>query len=178
VAVSGAALGPVSVAFARAHSLTLTFHETGIPAGHRWCAVVASFEECTVAGKLKFGGLVVGTYSYALVRPAGNLTARLGRSAVPLNGSLDLVRSVTIRVTYLYTYAVTFYVDGGEYFAAWAIHVGGKTFVNPAGPKIVVELGNGTYRFHVLPIRGRTITGGTGSVRVEGVGNHIQIEIT
>ena len=167
VNVSGAALTATVVTFSRTHALTLTFREHGIATGHSWCASVDGYRACTTSGKLKYGGLAAGTYGYAIVKPGTDVSVRLGKTVEPTSGSIALGRSLTLVVTYVYTYFIGF-TEFGLSSGSWSVRMHGVTLSAAAADPIYFWLGNGTYRYHVLPVTGGYWEPSTGRVHLRG----------
>ena len=168
----------VTVSFVKGKAVTLTFAEKGVSSGRSWCASVNDYVQCSSTSKrLKFGDLAEGTYSYAMVEPTQNATMRLGKTAVPLSGTLDVSRSEKLSLAYLYTYGVKF-TETGLASGTWAVTVKGSTETAPAGTAIHFSLPNGTYAFRVGKETGFTCVGSPKPFVVNGAATPVTVTFT
>ena len=160
--------------FAPGPTARLGFSESGLSSGTRWC-VRFLWTDCSSGSTLKTAtpwplsrlNLTPGTYDYAILPLGGrNITATLGTEVLPLSGSLDLVRSETVKVSYVRTFPVRFTETGLPSGTSWSVTVNGRTATNATGGPIVVELPNGSHPYKVGSVPGYT---GSGSPRVAKV---------
>jgi Thermopsin len=174
VTVAGAALARTSISFARARAVSLTIREKGISPGVSWCASLDAYRECTLATKLGFTGLTPGSYAYAIVRPTANTTLRLGRTAEPLSGSIDLSHSRSLVLTHVYVYKIEFH-EAGLSSGNWSLKLNGVVYTVPWFDSLTFFRGNGTYRYHIVPLTGYSASGAPGRAVVRGTGVQVVV---
>ena len=145
-AIAVSATDTIPVAFAKGRTVGLTFHEKGLPRGQSWCVEVNGYEQCAVLPHLTYRNLSLGSYAYSVVSPLGgqNITAKVGKLAIPTTGSLAITKGTRVQLAFVYPYAVTF-TETGLATGTWSITVHRVTEAAPAGSPIVFELGNHTY---------------------------------
>jgi hypothetical protein len=94
--------------------------------------------------------LTPGPFPYSILpSPNQTITAKLRGSPIPLVGVLNLTRTETIRLKYVYPYLVYFNESGLPPGGNWSIVLHGETAVNHTGGTIVFGLPNGTYSYRV-----------------------------
>ena len=168
VTVSGATttLGPL---FVMGSTLTLAFSETGLPTGQSWCAEVDDYQQCSAKTSVDYLNLTPGSYAYAVVSPliGQEITAKVGKSVIPLSGTLTVTKSWTVGLTFAYPYPVTFTEVGLVSGTHWCVKVGKSTECS-YGTSIVFDLENGTYRYAVTVGSGYSLTPMSGMVVVAG----------
>jgi len=92
---------PVTFSFAKGATYALTFSEKGLTKGTNWCVVVAGGKTCTTKTALKTLDLTPGTYAYSILTVSGyTATATIGKTSVPLTGSVTLSKSTTVSVKF------------------------------------------------------------------------------
>ncbi len=160
-----------TVAFSRGKTLTLGWHESGLAGSPHpsWCVELDLLVRCSRTGTSEFRNLTAGAYAYEVLSPrrGENVTAKLGGSALPAAGTLELSRSARIALEFRYPYAVTF-SESGLASGPWTVTVGGATRTNASGGPIAFELANGSYRFRVAPVAGYAISASPRTLRVAG----------
>lgn len=99
VSVSGPT--SVTVTMTKGKTFALHFAETKLPKGTLWCVEVDGDPLCTTKSSLKYTGLAAGPYAYAILPVAGETaTAKVGKTSVPLSGSLAVVKSTKVAVKF------------------------------------------------------------------------------
>jgi parallel beta-helix repeat protein len=162
--------GPTSVdvAFAKGRTPTLTFHEKGLTKGRSWCAAVDLYSLCSTSASVKFRGLTAGTYNYSIATSRGQtVSVKLGKTAEPPSGPIDLTKATTLSVTFAYPYAVTF-TETGLSSGTWSVTIRGVVLSNGSGDPIVFHLGNGSYRYSIGTEIGFSSSGTPRPARVAG----------
>lgn len=143
-------------------SPSLTFQSVGIPTGASWCVKLAGArQECTTMGRLAFGGLVPGNYSYTVRSPAGFLPkhptghVRLGRTGASVG--------VPFRTA---AYLVAFAESGLATGHAWSVTIDGRR-LSGRHAQLSLMLSNGSYVFSTESLPGYT-GGQSGVVTIDG----------
>ncbi len=142
-------------------NLSVTFAETGLPAGTRW--------EVGVNGQLLASGnstlvfsLAPGTYAYQ-VYPLPQFLP-----AAPSSGFFSLSSSnLTIPVVFVPVYALRFQESGLPAGSGWSVTVD-TLAESSTGSEIRVDLPAGPHTFAVGAVRGFTASPGYGSVELTG----------
>jgi len=150
----------VAVAFSSA-PYTVTFSETGLPAGHLWTAVLAGVPETTSNASLNFS-VQDGSYDFS-VPPVAHNTASPSSGTLEVDGA-DVLESVEFTVT---TYTVTFTETGLPTGTDWSVWLNGTTEATASTSLQFSEL-NGSYPFVVEPVAGFSIDPRAGTVNVSG----------
>jgi hypothetical protein len=175
VAVSGATTVPVTIS--KAHTVTLTFREKGVPAGDSWCVSIDGYEQCTTSPRVKYLNLSLGTYDYSVITPAANVTVALGRTSEPTAGSITLSKSASLKVTYVPTYLAVF-TESGSYVGTWTVTIKGVSQSAPTGSPITFRLGNGTYHYSIGAEAGFHASGSPTKLTVSGPGASVSVTFT
>ena len=160
----GLGSGTVSV-IASEHYYEITLTENILPTGTEWKVVLNNGTAYSTTGSsISFLALNNTTYTYTLV--SGN------SSYVGVPGSFTVSDSAAqYPVTFkLVTYTVTIKESGLPSGTKWSVIVGGALY-NSTSDAISVQLINGTYTYHVIGISGYTLSNGTGTVQVHGLGS-------
>jgi hypothetical protein len=160
--VNGSAL-QIDLDFAPIES-TVTFEESGLPAGTHWSVALAGSNRTSNSTTLLFSE-PVGSYGYT-VGPLGGYTT-LGGTAngtVRVNGS-----GATVDVTFGETFLVTFVAHGLPGGTLWGVSLAG-TMATGTSESLPLDLPNGTYPYVLADVPGwRTADGDSrGTVAVEG----------
>jgi YVTN family beta-propeller protein len=143
-----------SLSFTKGASYRVTFDERGLPKGTNWCVSFGA-EVCSSGTSVAFTGLPPGSYPYSVPARAGQtVTAALGKSALPLSGRLTVsTRGLTVTLTFVHPYAVTFVESGLPNGSSWSVKVGSDR-ISSATDSIVFELANGSHGFQIGAISG------------------------
>jgi hypothetical protein len=157
--VAGAAL-PVAVSFTLV-TFTVTFTETGLPAGTTWWANVSGGTSVTSTGTSASGALPNGSYTYTI--------ATTDKSYAAVGGSLTVTGAAAgATVTFvLVTYSVTFTETGLPAGTNWSVTLGATTHYSTTTTITVAEP-NGTYAYTVGSVSGYGPNASSGSVHVAG----------
>ena len=173
----------LTVRFAPGPTVRLGFSESGLSPGTRWC-VRFLWTDCSTGTSLKTAtpwplsrlNLSRGSYAYAILPLGGrNITATVGTAVLPLSGSLDLVRSETVRVSYVRTFPVRFTETGLPPGTSWSVTVDGRTNANGTGGAIVFELPNGSHPYKVGSEPGYTGSGTPRAAQVRGAPASVKV---
>jgi hypothetical protein len=144
---------------------TVTFVETGLPAGTSWSVTVGGTDTITAAGNLTFSEFN-GTHGFT-VPDVNNETANPSVGTVTVAGVAQVV-DITFSATTIPTYTVTFTETGLAPGTQWSVMVGSASESSSNGT-VVFNLPNGTETWTVTAITGYTIEQATGSVQVNGL---------
>lgn len=133
---------------------TVTFKETGLPAGTSWSVTVGATTVSSVTSTIRFS-LPNGTYSFSVANIANYSRTATGTFAVS-----GTPVTITDHFT-LVKYAVTFKETGLPAGTSWSVTVGATTMTSTVAT-IVFHLANGSYTYSVanVPNYSRTATGG------------------
>ncbi|MGD0719243.1 MAG: hypothetical protein ABSA15_06685, partial [Thermoplasmata archaeon] len=159
VTVSGAAR-TVSIQFATA-VYTVTFTETGLPAGASWTVTLNGVAEIGTGTQITFS-MANGTYAYTVSGPHGYSTN-------PSQGSVRVAGSaVSVPIAcQAVTYAIVFTQSGLPSGTSWSVTLGG-VLQTSTGRTIAFTETNGTYTFSVGAIASYTISPTNGTAVVSG----------
>ncbi len=185
--VSPAAAGNITIAgasqlipvrFAHAKTFTLTFLERGLPPNTHWCI---TFSRTTCSG---FNGISVldlspGTYPYSIGGLVGQaISAKEGRTPISLAGYLVVKdHSVTVTLTYVYNYTVTFQESGLPSGTSWSVRLDGVKLQSDSAA-LATELSNGSYRLSIAKVKGFRTTGAPREIVVDGASVTVEIVFT
>ena len=165
---------PLTRALAEAN-LTVTFKETGLPAGATWGVDFGTLGGTnTTASSLGVftGAAAWATYNYSVYAPAGWIPSPL-HASITTDGT---VQTVTIDFTQV-TYSTTFTEAGLATGVGWSVDVAGTTYTG-TGATITVALGNGTYNYTVPAIAGYSVAPATGAVTVTASPQSVAVTFT
>jgi YVTN family beta-propeller protein len=167
VEISGTTQATVS--FSRGATYLLQLTERGLPTGQPWCVEVDYLQRCTTTSSLRYLNLTPGSYPYVVVSPVSgqSITARVGTTFYPLNGSLALSRSETLALSFVYRYPVTFTETGLLSGTSWSVTVRGVE-LSSTGTTIRFDETNGTYGYSIAAIPGLQSVASPRPVRVHG----------
>jgi hypothetical protein len=142
-------------------TLSVTFSETGLPAGKTWLVALNGSVMTATTGSIVFGE-VNGTYPYLISGPAGfRVTGVAPSGTVTVAGS-----SVTVTFTFTKgpTYAIHFGEAGLPKGESWCVTVAGLERCSTTPSLVYLDLTPGSYNYAVLPMPGQTITARMGGV--------------
>lgn len=174
--------GPASVALQFQPIYTLTFEESGLPAGTLWSVRLNSTSSSEVnrstGASLSFSLNATGPYSYLYGSVAGFTVPSFG-------GTLIVSGSNTISTTFSVGYEVAFQPSGGSALLErapiadldWSVSISGGSFSSPLGDPIDVWLANGSYPFAVVPPAGYGAISPSGTVLVDGRASAVTVPI-
>jgi YVTN family beta-propeller protein len=162
--------------FTRGPTYSITFHETGLPQGARWCVTIGS-TACSSGRSLAFADLSPGTYPYSVNSTPGQVVfARSSGGSIPTSGELLVgSASVSVALRFEYPYLVTFFETGLTNGTSWSVTVGSRLY-SSTNQSIVAYLPNGSYAFRVSPVGGYTKT--TSVPRVVVLGGPTAVTVT
>jgi len=163
------------VVFLRGSTGSISFHESGLGSGSRWCATIGAMI-CTTSTRVVVPDLTPGTYNYSVSGVSGLTTiVREGKSVLGSSGSIALAHSASLKVEY--TYSVTFRETGLTGTFSWKMTVGSSS-VTSTTSTITLYIENGTYGFHVGKIKGEVASPASGSIKVAGGPLTVNIKFT
>jgi len=175
VSVSGTTVLPAS--FEKGTTLQLMFTERGLARDQTWCVALDNATSCSTGTNQRFGnltptGLGSGTYAeytYRIASPlvGQGISARIGPTGVPDNGTLNISASVTIAYKFVYGYLVVF-TESGAPTGNWSVTVGKTTLSNSTGEVITFSEPNGTYSYRIASISGYISSGTPRRVTISG----------
>jgi YVTN family beta-propeller protein len=166
-----------SFSFVKGATYSITFTERGLVKGRPWCVTLVNRYSCLTTGSGTLSGLSPGTYPYTILPlPGQTITAGLGRTTIPLSGWLTLsAASLSMVVTYVYPYNVTFSETGLPNGTNWCVAVGSSRECSTNGA-VVFRLGNGSYVSRVGPVAGYLYVGNP-SERAKVVGGPTTVTV-
>jgi len=158
-----------SPVFKKGATYTLAIGEAGLPTSQTWCVAVDDYQQCSTKASVNYLNLTPGSYTYAVVSPlAGQeITAKVGKTVIPLSGTLTVTKSWTVALAFAYPYAVTFTESGLVSGTRWCVTVG-KSAECTTGLSVLFDLKNGTYAYKVTVGSGYSVTPVSGTVVVNG----------
>ena len=159
------------VVFTPGPTYKLSFAEVGLGFGTDWCVTLgAAWQSCSARGTVAFTNLTPAAYPFLLENFSGTTplykigkTVREGTSGVaPLASS----EKVVVRYAYPVYFFAEFYLPG----AMFKVSVGGTTesTYEDFFAELEFNLTNGTYTFHVHPVRGFAASTLVGQIVVDG----------
>ncbi len=138
---------------------SLSFAETGLPAGSLWNITVNGWGLGSTTTSLAFE-MPNGTYNWTVSTIGGWIATVLSGSAV-INGT-----PTAVHLTFVpYTYEVTFFEGGLALGSSWGVTVNGTTYTSSIY-YLIVDLPNGTWSYTVPPVTGYLATPSSGDVNV------------
>ncbi len=138
---------------------TVTFKETGLPAGTNWSVTVGATSMSATVSEIHFT-LPNGTYAFTVGSVPGYTSA---------SGGSFTVAGTTVTITEAFSvakYAVTFQETGLPAHTSWSVTVGATT-MTATTPKIVFHLANGSYSYAIATVPNYSATQ-SGSFAVSG----------
>jgi len=162
-----------NVSFVPGRTADLYWSEKGLPANlgvdsPGWCVNWSFWPAPFSCSGLPLNGILnlpLGDYSYQVTHPTVGqvITAKIGKTPVPANGTLALTSNTQLKFLFVYRYAVTFTESGLPPGTAWSLTVKGEA----ASPRshlhvseqtvnstVTLWLPNGTYHFRVGAVTG------------------------
>ncbi len=128
---------------------TVTFNETGLPAGTEWNATLNGTTFSSSTASIGFPA-PNGTENYSIPAVAGYYTTPTG--TVTVSGA-----NVSVNITFGTAYAVTFEETGLPPGLFWSVDLGSSA-AGSSGPAIGFFEPNGTYDYAISPIAGYVTT--------------------
>ncbi len=188
--VLGASPATIPVEFETPPLFTVTFTETGLPAGTNWSVRVNSpgpprihFTHSSTTTSVVFE-VPSGTYSFVIGEVLGfRLNGSVGGTFVVTNSSLA-ESVVYVALAQGAFYPVAFEENGLPNGTPWAVTIAATHTFGPSrketqssnGTTVVALLQNGTYRFTVHSIRGYALTaGGSGTITIAGSSPSVRV---
>lgn len=163
-AIQGAP-GRVNLTF-RVVDYSVTFHETGLPAGTAW-EVSLNGSNLTSTGSSIVFSLPNGTYPWTIPPVPGAVTT--------LGGSVGVQdAAATVSIVFTRVYAVLFTESGLPVGTAWWVNLTGGAGLPVGADSTGLELPNGTYEYTVATADKRYEAAG-GSLQVQGSAQQIPI---
>jgi len=170
VTIAGAS---ASVSFRLSPGATagLAFHESGLPSGTSWCAVVdAAGVVCSTSSVATLSNLTPGVYAYVIEGVPG-FTAKVA------SGSVSLTHARTVAVAFrVATTVLTFTESGLADRHRWTVVVDGRSY-STTQPQEEVAVPNGTVSYEVPAIAGY-LGHLAGNVTVTGVPRSVPVMFT
>ena len=164
----------VTVAFEKRRSITVTLLERGIPPGRAWCVSLSSYSLCTAAKSERFQNLTPGTFTYAVLAPAHNVSLMLGKNVEPLSGTWNFTQNEKLTLVYRFTYGLRF-TESGLGSGTWSVSVKGVTLSAAAGSPILFSVGNGSYGFTIGKLTGLSSSASPSPAVVKGAAVHVAV---
>jgi hypothetical protein len=155
------ATGPVEVDLSYTAVYNVTLTETGLPSGQSWSAILNGVTASSTTSSIVFSA-PSGTFNYQVLPVAGYTAAPSAGTVTVGTSPYSLAVSFTA-----VTYAVTVTENGLPSGTSWSATVNGVTQTS-VGASVTFYLPNGTYTYSVANVNGYSMTGGTGSVTVNG----------
>jgi hypothetical protein len=142
---------------------TITFTESGLPAGTTWYVNLSNGESFTSTTNTITFTEPNGTYSYTIATVNKNYAPTPSSGTFTVNGN-----NVNVAITFnLVTYTVTFTESGLPAGTTWSVTLGGTTKSSSTNT-ITFSEPNGTYTFSVGVISGYTASPSSGTITVNG----------
>jgi hypothetical protein len=159
----------VSITGAEVKTYSVTFSESGLPAGLTWAVTLNGVTEYLktdgCADSLTWTGLTNGIYGYSIAEIAG-----WRQSTLAYVGSVEVSGASVAEPTLRYapvTYLVTFTETGLPAGTLWSATLNGVTAKSTTS-SITFSESNGSYGYAIAPVKGYTASPGSGSVSVSG----------
>ncbi len=141
---------------------SITFVETGLPAGTTWSATLGSSTESASGSDIIFNPTNAQYVSAQYrVHEVSGYVASVSSSTMNLSGT-----NHTVMVKFTpYTYSVSFTESNLPSGTAWSVTLNGNTETS-TGPTIVFKAANGTYNYTVGSVQGYHTSTSSGTVSV------------
>ena len=144
---------------------TVTFSETGLPAGTTWSISLGGSTQSSSGTTISFAE-GNGTYAFSV----GSV---LGYQAAPSSGTVivsggAVAQSVSFSPATSTTYPVTFSETGLPAATVWSVALNGSTGSATTPGSVVISEPNGTFSFTVGTVAGYTASQSSGSLTVNG----------
>ena len=153
----------VTIVYSALH--TVTFAETGLPAGRSWSVTLGTKTNTTTSDTIGFVRLN-GSYPYTIGAEAG---WNLGAGSPTRTGTVTVAGADVSEKTATWvqvTYAVTFTAHGLSGTPKWTVTINGSTTKTSSGLTVVFNEPNGTFTYAITSPSGYSTTGASGSVTV------------
>jgi thermopsin len=160
----------ISITYTYIPKYNVTFVETGLPANTTWSVTVNGVTQKSTGSKIVFSE-VNGKYNYNVSKVANYVVSPANGSFV-VNGS-----AISITITYIPKYNVTFVETGLPANTTWSVTVNGVT-QKSTGSKIVFSEVNGKYNYNVSKVANYVVSPANGSFVVNGSAISITITYT
>jgi hypothetical protein len=167
VVVNGATVTEPTLAYT-AVTYSVTFTESGLPAGTSWSVVLHGQTLSSSTTSIVFSE-PNGTYGYTIDVVAGYAPGQSSGS-VAVNGAAASVLVTFTRVTY----SVTFTESGLASGTSWSVSLNG-TLQSSTSTSIAFSVPNGTYTYQLGTVPGYTPTTASGSVTVNGAADSVPV---
>jgi len=160
--------------FVRGSTESVKFVVKGLPSGHRWCvSFVGSL--CATTGSLRFGDLTPGSYPYAVGTLNGTtISAKIGSHAIPLAGTITVMKGLTVVLTCVYPYSLTFKEKGLPGGESWSVTIHGLTKTS-TNTTISFQEPNGTYSYRLGAVAGYKGSGSPAKATVDGAPSSVTV---
>ena len=150
----------VSATYTPVPTYTVTFTESGVPAGSSWSVTFNGVSSSSNTSAIAFT-VPAGTYDYQVGSVAGY-------SVSPASGAVTIGGNYAVAVTYSQTvYAVTVSEGGLASGTTWSATVNGVT-QSTSGTSLTFYLPSGSYSYSFASVHGYSVTNGSGTVTVSG----------
>lgn len=143
---------------------TVTFTETGLPAGTSWSVTLGGTTNTSTGSMIGFY-VTNGTYSFSVAAVTG-YTATPASGQVTVNGAA-VGRTIAFAPVAPPTHTVTFTETGLAAGTSWSVTLGGTTHTSTT-TTITFSEPDGTYAFTVAAVAGYSANPSSGSVTVTG----------
>ncbi|MEM0128614.1 MAG: thermopsin family protease [Thermoplasmata archaeon] len=140
----------------------VTFVATGLPFGLSWSVTFDGLTQSATGSTIVFGA-AAGSYSFAVRSPSGyTVTPSSGTLTVGAQGVTVIVAFSTPAI-----YPITFSAGGLARGTVWSVAVNGLR-QSTAGTAVTFYLPDGNYTYAFGAVAGYTLTGGNGTLVVNG----------
>jgi thermopsin len=172
--IDGAPAG-VAITFTAVYSVT--FGETGLPAGTSWSVLVDLTTLSSTSSSIT-ASYQNGTYTYVVLSPSG-YTANPALGLVTVNGAVITVIVVFTKTVAPPTtkYQVTFNETGLAAGTSWSVSLNGTTGSSDSSLISFMEP-NGTYTYAIGNVAGYAVANATGGVDVHGGAAEVTVAFT
>jgi hypothetical protein len=162
VVVNGASVNEPTLLYSQAQ-YTLTFSESGLPAGRGWWVVVGGFNKSAISPDAITFSEINGSYSYSVV-PIGGWSANTYNGSVQIQGS-----GATVDITWTQvTYAAWFNESGLPQDYEWGVTFDGILYSSPSTSIALPSVPNGTYPFSIKAVPDYRSSVQSGNLTVDG----------
>jgi len=180
--VAGGGPSPIGVEFTTPAKYTVTFSESGLLAGMSWSValhggtgLLVHQTRSSTTGSIVFY-LQNGTYRFRIASEIGYVLGGSPTGTVDVMGAPVAVSVPFHQVGSAALYLVDFNETGLAAGTEWTVHLsvihsfgrGSHATASAANSTVSFALANGTYRYHVAPVRGYTLSTTTGTFAVAG----------
>lgn len=151
---------------------TITFTESGLPAGTAWSVVVNATAVTGNGMTLVYAqpNAVATIYTYLIGTVPGFRASESSGSVAPGNGDAQVAVSFAP-----FQYTISFQASGLSAAANWSIAVGPISGGATGDLPVTFSLANGSYSFQVAPVAGYAVEPSTGPLVVDGNDQSITI---